>query len=300
LSQAAYCGRFAPSPTGPLHLGSLVTAVASYLEAKRHNGTWLVRIEDLDPPREVPGISTHILHTLQTFGFVWDGSVLYQSQQTNAYTQALASLQQQTYACRCTRKQLQQSAPRGPEGILYPGTCRQATNVKPPYVTRVNVNAECIAFHDSIQGHYQQHLETDVGDFSLRRRDQLFSYQLAVVVDDAAQGITHVVRGSDLLSSTPRQIYLQHLLHAPSLHYAHIPVIVNALGHKLSKQTHAQALNNTTPLPELMLAATYLGQHPPAHLHTVATFWAWAKKHWNPQKIPQTRSIPEMQRTTVQ
>jgi len=254
-------------------------------------------MEDLDPAREVFGASAHILQTLEAFGFQWDRPVLYQSKRVDAYTSALVTLRnlKQTYPCRCTRKQLAQSAPRGPGGgSIYPGTCRYEAHVPPPCVIRVKVGSQHIAFDDKFQGHYQQQLNTEVGDFIVRRRDQLCAYQLAVVIDDAAQGITDVVRGSDLLSSTPRQIHLQRLLRLTQPKYAHIPVIINTIGHKLSKQTHASALNTATPLPELLLAASYLGQNPPNHLKTVTTFWSWAMQYWNPQHIPKQISIPEV------
>ena len=240
-----YVGRFAPSPTGPLHFGSLVAALASYLDAKANGGRWLVRIEDLDPPREVTGSSTHILKQLQALGMNWDDDVLYQSTRLSAYERILQQLENLEYCfnCDCSRQRVSGL------GGVYDGRCRsRGLNPSPGLAIRLKTSSQTVRFADGIQGDYVQNLEHEVGDFILRRRDGLFAYQLAVVADDAAQKITHVVRGYDLVSSTPRQIYLQQLLGLPTPSYAHIPIIVNELGQKLSKQHFASRSTSKTPL----------------------------------------------------
>mgnify|MGYP001080710813 FL=1 len=286
-----YIGRFAPSPTGPLHEGSLVAAVASWLDARAVGGRWLVRMEDLDRPRCEPGAADTILRQLDAYGLHRDGDVLVQSQRDDAYATALEALKAQgaVYPCACTRSQLA-DAPRNHEGeILYPGTCR---NGLPPGAAarswRVRVTDVSTHFHDRIHGDLQQNLVQEVGDFIVKRADGLFAYQLAVVVDDAFQGITHVVRGADLLWNTPRQIYLQTLLGLPTPVYAHVPLITNAAGQKLSKQTLAP------PLPEqgrgavLAQALAALGHPPPAELAGAEPTeqLAWASAHWQIENVP--------------
>ena len=212
---AAYCGRFAPSPTGPLHFGSLVAAVGSYLDARSHDGQWLVRIEELDPPREMPGAADLILKTLAAYGFEWDGEVVYQSNRHDAYESALESLTRQglLFPCSCSRREIADSTLGGGEHLVYPGTCRDGlVEGKVARAWRVRVTDADIAFDDNVQGPVSQCLQRDAGDFVLKRADGLYAYQLAVVVDDAWQGITHIVRGADLLDSTARQIYLQRCL----------------------------------------------------------------------------------------
>lgn len=297
MASAPYRGRFAPSPTGPLHFGSLVAAVGSYLEAKSHNGTWLVRMEDLDPPREMPGAADAILKALEAYGFEWDEPVLYQSQRSEYYEAALAKLRQdgQLYACACTRKELADSALQGIEGPIYPGTCRGGlADGKTPRAWRVRVNASEIVFEDAIQGTIGQNLAEDVGDFVLKRADGYYAYQLAVVIDDAAQRVSHVVRGADLLDSTPRQIHLQHLLGFPTPDYAHLPVAVNAAGEKLSKQTLAMPLDIGHPVPALHQALCFLGQDAPAELAagSLPELWQWARAHWCLANIPSCRHQP--------
>ncbi|MCE9633126.1 MAG: tRNA glutamyl-Q(34) synthetase GluQRS [Methylophilales bacterium] len=281
-------GRFAPSPTGPLHFGSLVAATASYLETKTQRGQWLVRIEDLDPPREQIGAIADILQTLETFGFEWDGEVMWQSERHEAYEAALAQLKSHglLYRCTCSRKEIADSAIEGIEGAVYPGTCRHAQHQSGAW--RVVTSDDAIGFDDAIQGRQSQNLSHDLGDFVLKRADGLYAYQLAVVVDDAEQGITQIVRGADLLSSTPRQIYLQRLLKLSTPHYAHVPIAVNAQGEKLSKQTLAQPLNAKNPGPDLWQALDFLGQHPPARLRdeSLETLWHWAKAHWVLAHVP--------------
>lgn len=296
MADAPYRGRFAPSPTGPLHFGSLIAAVGSYLEAHRHGGQWLVRMEDIDPPREMPGAADGILRTLEAYGFAWDGPVLYQSWRAEAYQAVLEQLKRDglLYPCACTRREIADSALAGIEGLVYPGTCRHGL---PPgreaRAWRLRVEDAEIIFDDAIQGRQRQNLARDIGDFVLQRADGLYAYQLAVVVDDAQQGITHVVRGSDLLDSTPRQIALQQCLGYAQPAYAHLPVAANAAGEKLSKQTQAQALDPTRPVAALWQALNFLGQQPPAELQTVSLdeVWAWARAHWRLAAVPARRSI---------
>src|ERR1700742_4386809 len=243
-----YTGRFAPSPTGPLHIGSLMAAVGSYLEAKAQGGRWLLRMEDLDPPREVPGAADGILRDLEKLGFKWHGPVLYQSRRRDAYEEALAKLGSQIFPCACSRSEIADSALAGIEGPVYPGTCRDGLAPgKTARSLRVRVRSEDIGFDDALQGPIHQDLAKDIGDFVVRRADGCHAYQLAVVVDDAAQGVTHVVRGADLLLSTPRQIHLQTLLGLSHPSYMHLPVAVNAAGEKLSKQTGARPLDLSQP-----------------------------------------------------
>lgn len=295
----AYRGRFAPSPTGPLHFGSLVAAVGSYLDARSQGGEWLVRMEDIDAPRNVPGAAEGILGTLEAFGFAWDGPVLWQSTRLEAYRAALQRLVADgfAYGCACSRKEIADSASRPAigGGLAYPGTCR---NGLPPgraaRAWRLRVDDRETAFDDRLQGRIVQHLERDVGDFVLLRADGQFAYQLAVVVDDAWQGITDVVRGADLIDSTPRQLRLQACLGFPVLRYAHLPVAANAAGEKLSKQTLAPALEAGRAAAELVRALAFLGQEPPAELAraAVAEVWQWALQHWRFAAIPRRRTIP--------
>ena len=236
-----YIGRFAPSPTGLLHIGSLLTALASYADARANRGKWLVRMEDLDPPREMPGAAAHILHTLEAFGFEWDGEVVWQSRRHSLYRDALGRLKEKglLYPCYCSRKDWQAAAAQGADGFVYNGRCRRPEDRphtdKPP-AWRIRVNDETIGFDDGIVGHYAQNLARDIGDFVLLRADGFWAYQLAVVADDADQGITHIVRGQDLLVSTPRQIYLQRCLGFATPHYAHLPLLVNKHGQKWSSR----------------------------------------------------------------
>ncbi|MCG2575435.1 tRNA glutamyl-Q(34) synthetase GluQRS [Dechloromonas sp. XY25] len=289
-----YRGRFAPSPSGPLHFGSLVAAVGSYLDARTQGGEWLVRMEDVDTPRNVPGAADEILRTLAAFGFEWDGAVLYQSARFEAYAAALAKLIEAglAYGCACSRKEIADSATHAAidGGLAYPGTCRgglPAGRTARAWRLRVDDAAE-LAFVDRLQGRIAQHLESDVGDFVLRRADGLFAYQLAVVVDDAEQGITHVVRGADLLASTPRQIWLQRCLGYPVPIYAHLPVAANEAGEKLSKQTKARALCPDMAAAELLRALRFLGQPAPDELARapLAAVWAWAQENWSFGAIP--------------
>jgi len=297
-----YHGRFAPSPTGPLHFGSLVAALGSFLQARAREGTWRVRMEDIDPPREVTGAADGILRTLEAFGLTWDGEVLYQSRRGEAYRAALADLERDgmLYACRCSRREL------APYGGRYPGFCRGR---RPPsrgrQAWRVLTDAEPIRFNDAVQGPFTQSL-AETGDFILLRRDGYFAYQLAVVIDDAHQGITEVVRGSDLLDSTVRQIHLQRLLGFATPGYVHLPVAVNAAGDKLSKQTRARALDPARPLPDLLAALAFLGQAPAAELAdgTPGEVVDWAIRRWRLDRVPRRLTLPaaaaNRSRTTAQ
>jgi glutamyl-Q tRNA(Asp) synthetase len=293
-----YRGRFAPSPTGHLHFGSLVAAVGSYLEARSRGGAWLLRMEDIDTPRNVAGAADDILRTLEAFGFMWDGPVLFQSSRVEAYAEALEQLVKggQAYPCCCSRKEIADSTQRPAidGGLAYPGTCRRGLPAgRPARAWRLRVGAADISFDDRLQGHISQNLERDVGDFVLQRADGLFAYQLAVTVDDAFQGISDIVRGADLLASTPRQIGLQHCLGYATPRYAHLPVASNAAGEKLSKQTLAPALDGSQAVGLLLQALEFLGQKAPAELSrsSVADVWQWAMAHWSFGNIPRQRAI---------
>lgn len=293
-----YRGRFAPSPTGPLHFGSLVAAVASYADAQAAQGEWLLRIEDVDIARARPGAADAILATLERFGFAWDGPVWRQSLRGDAYADALDRLDALglVYTCHCSRRELA-GARLSPIGErVYPGTCRARPPSPPARPTgnvrvarRLRVPSTPVDFVDRHDGRQSQDLAAEVGDFVLRRSDGLYAYQLAVVVDDAAQGITDVVRGADLLVSTARQVFLQRSLGYPTPRYLHVPVAVDRRGDKLSKQTRAPALSGD-PLPALLAAWRFLGQPAPAEAPgSVAAFWAYARSHWDPQYLP---SVP--------
>ncbi|MDD4963813.1 MAG: tRNA glutamyl-Q(34) synthetase GluQRS [Gallionella sp.] len=285
-----YRGRFAPSPTGALHFGSLVAAVGSYLDAKHQQGKWLVRMEDLDTPRNVKGSADDILRTLDAFGLHWDESVLYQSQRLAVYEDTLQQLKDQglTYPCWCSRKTIAEA--RNTPAQIYAGTCR---HTPPPYASRppawrMRVDDTVISFTDRLQGSITQNLATEVGDFVLKRADGLFAYQLAVVVDDAAQGITDIVRGADLLDSTPRQIYLQRQLGLTTPRYLHLPLALNAQGQKLSKQTLAHPIHADSPSESLYTALQFLGQQPQNELKhaPLATLWPWAINAWQDSRLP--------------
>lgn len=291
-----YRGRFAPSPTGPLHFGSLIAAVGSFLQARSQQGEWLVRMEDLDPPREVQGAADDILRTLEALGLQWDGAIMYQSQRADAYEAALDQLaqQQHSYVCTCSRKDIEETASAGAEGHIYPGTCRTASVIATgEYALRVKTRNETTCFHDAWQGAQQQNLSSETGDFVIKRKDGLYAYQLAVVVDDAAQGITEVVRGSDLLVSTLRQIYLQQLLGYTTPCYAHLPIAVTAQQEKLSKQTHAPAVDPHHAVPLLIRVLDFLHQpvDPVLADASLDEFWAWAIRNWQPARIPARHAI---------
>ncbi|MBE0613987.1 MAG: tRNA glutamyl-Q(34) synthetase GluQRS [Burkholderiales bacterium] len=292
-----YRGRFAPSPTGPLHFGSLVAAVGSYLEARSRDGLWLVRMEDLDAPRTQPGAADAILRTLEACGMGWDGSILYQSRRSETYRAALARLEAKgrVYACGCSRKEIADSGLAPDGALIYPGTCRNGlAQGKAERAKRVRVDDARIEFEDALQGPMRQNLATEAGDFVLRRADGLHAYQLAVVVDDAEQEITDVVRGADLLASTPRQIFIQRLLGLPSPRYLHLPLAVNAAGEKLSKQTLAPPVDERNPVPALAQVLVFLGLSPPQALwqSTPPEFWNWAISNWTLERIPRRLSLP--------
>ncbi|MES9855459.1 MAG: tRNA glutamyl-Q(34) synthetase GluQRS [Sedimenticola sp.] len=284
-----YRGRFAPSPSGPLHFGSLVAALGSYLEACSHQGEWLLRMEDIDPPREKKGAADDILKTLECFGFEWADDVLYQSSRCEAYHEALSQLvsAQRVYACKCSRKEVAMAGLQGVDGPLYSGFCRGT----PPFgrwkaALRLHTEESLIRFKDSVFGVHHQNIASDVGDFVIKRVDGVFAYQLAVVVDDAYQGITHVVRGADLLHSTPRQIYLQQLLDFTTPHYTHLPLVLNEQGEKLSKQAGDLPVGRRDPLPTLIAALKFLNQPLPIERpDTLADFWCWAIRHWDREHI---------------
>jgi len=290
-----YIGRFAPSPSGPLHFGSLLAAVASYLDARSQAGKWLLRIEDIDPPRQQPGADADILATLDAYGFEWDGEVSYQRKQRARHLQCIDELQQRglAYACDCSRRDLGDE-PRSSLGIIYPGTCRTRTNLPTgDSAIRVRTHDDEIAFNDQLQGRYAQKLESESGDFVIHRRDDLIAYHLAVVVDDFDQQITHVVRGIDLLDSTPRQIHLQHLLDFSTPVYSHLPVAINRDGQKLSKLTGANPVRRDQVGETLYRTLQALRQEPPAALQSEATpaIWQWAIEHWHSAALVGFESI---------
>lgn len=296
-----YTGRFAPSPTGLLHIGSLLTALASYADAKAHGGRWLVRMEDLDPPREMAGAADDILRTLEAFGFEWDGEVVYQSRRYELYEEALGRLKKQglVYPCYCSRKDWQAAARIGADGFVYNGRCGKADYrpsekdlAKTP-AWRLRVPDGEIGFDDEIVGHYAQNLARDIGDFVLLRADGYWAYQLAVVADDAEQGITHIVRGQDLLVSTPRQIWLQRCLGADTPHYAHLPLLVNKQGQKWSKQTLAPALDVNQRERLLRQVMAYLNLPAAPEVERPSELLAWAVQHWDMRKVPKTAVCTE-------
>lgn len=286
-----YRGRFAPSPTGPLHFGSLVAALGSFLDARAHNGAWHVRIEDIDPPRAVLGAADNILHTLEQLALTWDGDVMYQSRRYAAYAEAVARLRASgaIYPCACSRKEIADSALVGVEGPVYPGTCRNGIEPgREARALRIRVDADVVRFTDLVRGDVSMNLAQEIGDFVVKRADGLYAYQLAVVVDDAAQDITHIVRGADLLGSTTRQIHLQRLLGLPTPTYAHLPVVLSPSGEKLSKQTGAAAINVKKGGKALYDALTFLGQAPPADLaqEKPEVIVEWGRAHWNLSAVP--------------
>ena len=288
MQKSAYIGRFAPTPSGPLHFGSIIAALGSYLQARTHHGDWLVRIEDIDQPRAKPGADKKILEQLERLGMYWDDQVVYQSSRTTLYQSALEKLDSENlvFPCSCTRKDVLNKP--------YPGTCRKTTSnnkTNPSY--RLITNNKLIKIKDKLQGVYSQRLETDVGDFIIKRADGLFAYHLAVVVDDAEQGVTEIVRGNDLLDSTPCQIYLQQLLGLSTPDYLHLPLAVDNTGNKLSKASDAEVANTNDPVITLLQALDFLGQMPPAQLSnsSVEDVMKWATKNWDLKKIPKSKEI---------
>ncbi|NOT83777.1 MAG: tRNA glutamyl-Q(34) synthetase GluQRS [Methylococcaceae bacterium] len=292
-----YIGRFAPSPTGLLHLGSLFTALASFLEARSRQGRWLIRIDDLDTPRNVCGANEAILSTLDVFGLHWDGSVTYQSQHQQAYQQALQQLQDQhlLYRCTCSRKNLSDLDQSNPVSeSIYPNICRDKNHPQTgEYALRLRTEPYLITFNDGVQGVVSENLASQHGDFILQRKDRIIAYQLAVVVDDYLQGVNHTVRGADLLDATIKQIYLHQCLNLAMPHYLHVPVITGAQGAKLSKREFAPAVNQQNSHLILFKLLVLLQQNPPSDLkHTsVAMQLDWAIQHWNPNALNLVRSI---------
>jgi len=287
-----YIGRFAPSPSGPLHFGSLVAAVGSYLQAKSQHGMWQVRIEDIDPPREVDGASEDILKTLLAYGLQWDGPVIYQSQQSANYETVLTSLIKQNlcYACCCTRKMIKQ------QGGLYLGACRDLNNPLIDNALRINllsISHKPTYFEDQLQGNINVAPSEVEDDFIIKRKDGLYAYNLAVVVDDIEQGITEIVRGSDLISTTGKQLCLYQLLGANQPNYVHLPVAVSSPGLKLSKQNHATAVDTLNPTPILKKVLAFLGHPVPKDVpqQNCREILSWAIQHWSLDKVPKQREI---------
>ena len=290
--QPSYVGRFAPSPTGPLHFGSLVAALASYLDAKFNKGRWLVRLEDLDPPREQTGAAELILDQLLSLGLEWDNDVLFQSTRLNAYQSALYKLSQKslTYRCDCSRASIKE------RGSVYDGHCRTRNKApKHSFAIRIKTSNRKIGFQDQIRGGFKQDIGKEVGDFIVLRKDKLFAYHLAVVVDDEYQKISHVVRGGDLISSTPQQIYLQQLLNFKTPRYAHIPVAVNESNVKLSKQSFSPGIERKKASHLIFQALQFLGQEPPHSLSraSVPEQLQWALGNWDIHAVPKLANIRE-------
>ena len=286
-----YRGRFAPTPSGPLHFGSMVAAVGSYLDAKSQGGSWALRIDNLDPPRVAPGSVDSIFRCLDQFQMVWDGAVVFQNTRLGAYRAALDQLRARglVYACACSRKEIGDAGMDGSDGPVYPGTCR---NGLPPgretRAWRVRTGDTAIEFVDLLQGRVRQDLEREIGDFVLFRADQIFAYHLACAIDDCAQGVTHVVRGADLMTSTPRQIYLQRLLGLPTPDYLHLPIAMNSAGEKLSKQTLASAVEGGHAPAILADVLRFLNHSPPDEVCAdgVSALWKWALENWKRDRLP--------------
>jgi glutamyl-Q tRNA(Asp) synthetase len=292
-----YRGRFAPTPSGPLHFGSLVAAAGSYLEARSKGGEWHVRIDDLDPPRVAPGATDAILRCLEALGFQWDGAVTFQSRRRDAYHAALHQLTARglVYPCGCSRKDLAEVALIGSDGPVYPGTCRVAVSPgRAARALRLRTAGAQVKFEDGFLGWQECDLEREAGDFVVYRADGVFSFHLAAAVDDAEQGMTDVVRGADLLESSARQIYVLKCLGLPVPRYAHLPIAVDTRGEKLSKQTHAPPLDLAHPIAELVRALRFLDQPPPEESATASVHgaWEWATRNWRPQDIPRRAVHP--------
>jgi len=284
--QQIYIGRFAPSPTGPLHLGSIFTALAGYLQARSCNGKWLLRIDDLDTPRNIKGSVDNILRALDTLGLNWDESVSFQSQSIDYYQEVLDKLnkEEQIYPCRCSRKG---------RTARYDGFCRHNHfNLEIPHAYRVKTDDTVISFNDELQGLMTYPID-EQGDFILKRKDQIIAYQFAVVVDDQLQAVNHVVRGCDLLDSTPKQIYLQKLLGYKTPVYMHVPIIINEEGFKLSKQTKALAVDFKRPSEVIFYVLSLLKQNPPKEFQqaTVTELLDWAIEHWSPMTLKNCNAI---------
>lgn len=291
MKKPAYIGRFAPTPSGYLHFGSLVAALASYLDARAAGGKWLMRMEDLDPPREVAGAQAAILQTLESYGFEWDGELVRQSERHDAYAEILHRWLNHglAYACTCSRKQLENY-----QGV-YPGFCRDAGHSWENAAIRIRVPELSYSFEDRVQGTFTMHLGRESGDFVIRRRDGLYAYQLAVVIDDAWQGVTDIVRGADLLDSTPRQLYLQELLGVAQPRYLHVPLITQPDGHKLGKSYRSPPLPADQATPLLLRALRALGQPAGTELAwaSAAEVLKWGVDHWDPALVPRVPALEE-------
>ncbi len=289
-----YIGRFAPSPTGPLHFGSLLAAVASYLQARASDGQWFLRIEDVDPPREQDGASDQIIKALEAYGFEWDGPVIWQSRSRGDHDAAIADLLERelAYPCGCSRRDLA-DAPRSSLGVIYPGTCRDGSDADEAAIRLLTTDAR-IEFDDVLQGHQAQRLESESGDFVILRRDGLIAYHLAVVVSDRVEGITEIVRGIDLIDSTPRQIWLQQQLEYPTPAYMHIPVATHPDGQKLSKLTGARGIPLEGKRRVLLAALQALRQAHPAEMKDASLneIWQWAIANWKPGVLRGVTAIP--------
>ncbi|WP_156293083.1 tRNA glutamyl-Q(34) synthetase GluQRS [Serratia oryzae] len=297
MLESHYVGRFAPSPSGDLHFGSLIAALGSYLQARAQHGQWLVRIEDIDPPREVAGAASRILSALEHYGLHWDGPVIYQSQRQEAYRATLDWLRQQdfSYYCTCTRSRIQQI------GGLYDGHCRSLRLGPQGAAIRLRQSAPVYGFHDRLQGELRADPALAREDFIIRRRDSLFAYNLAVVIDDHFQGVTEIVRGADLIEPTVRQIALYHQLQAPVPTYLHLPLALGVNGIKLSKQNHAPALPTGDPRPVLIEALRFLQQPLPESWQDLdlSLLLGWAIRHWQLEKVPRRLAIPLCENTTA-
>jgi len=290
-----YRGRFAPTPSGPLHMGSLFTALGSYLQARAQGGLWLIRIDDLDTPRNIAGADSLILRQLESHGLEWDEPPRYQTQHVQEYRDALSALSRQKllYPCTCTRAELALASITGPDGPVYAGTCRGKTICAEKHSLRLRVADESLDFVDMVLGPQARYLPGEIGDFVVERSDGILGYQLACAVDEAGQGITEVIRGSDLLDSTFRQLHVQDLLRLPHARYGHLPLLVWPDGKKLSKQNHADPIDASSASRNLLQCLMNLGQNPPAELTGAPprTLLGWAVKHWQLGKIPKKSAL---------
>ncbi len=282
-----------------MHLGSLYTALASFLDARSHQGQWLLRIDDLDTPRNIKGAAENILKTLETLGLAWDGDVAYQSQYRDVYNDILNTLtkNQLVYPCVCSRKTLAATNAETSFNDVYPGTCRdRKTSPNSPYSLRIKTDHRVISFQDELQGSISDNLDERHGDFVIKRKDHIIAYQFAVVIDDDLQQINHVVRGVDLLESTPRQIYLQQILGLATPAYMHVPIIIDQQGYKLSKQTLATAVDSKNPQAVMVKLLTLLKQNPPQELESgsLTELLAWAIAHWNPTPLKNSRTMSQI------
>ncbi len=292
-----YCGRFAPTPSGPLHFGSMIAAIASFCDARARGGNWHVRIDDLDAPRVMAGVSDDILRTLEAFSLKWDGRPLYQSANKQAYHCALHLLRakERVFPCACSRKEVRETGAPGPEGPVYSGACRKGIpRGRRARSLRLLVDNDMVTdFNDGLQGNIRQDLMAEVGDFVVYRSDGAFTYHLACVVDDALLGVTDIVRGADLVDSTPRQIFLQRLLGVPTPRYLHLPVAINSDGEKLSKQTRAAPVDPSRAAGTIYAVLRSLGQKPPTELARWPSETAldWAIRAWRRDRLPAAHTI---------